>query len=244
MVYSSLVHAAAHLARRVASYDEEPWTEEQCVGHPITHDVHYPSQGATVYTGEQITLSWQSDFNVTGKLTQKWSAEIRDFTNMSFPEAWRYQIFCKSTVLAYPLCFISDQDLANVTFNYPSDDWTLWNRQCEEYWTLIERNWTIPEDLDLKSGKFAVIFTNETNPSNTSFVLSDLFFIENNQTSTTTAPTQTVTVTITTPAATNAGAETTESTPAPTNDGGLSSGVKTGISVGVAALTTLLLLGL
>ncbi|KAI8660379.1 hypothetical protein NCS57_01014900 [Fusarium keratoplasticum] len=226
MVYSSLVHAAAHLARRVASYDEEPWTEEQCVGHPITHDVHYPGQGDTVYTGEQITLSWQSDFNVTGKLTQKWSAEIRDFTNMSFPEAWRYQIF------------------SNVTFNYPSDDWTLWNRQCEEYWTLIERNWTIPEDLDLKSGKFAVIFRNETNPANRTSVFSDLFFIENNKTSTTTAPTQTVTVTIATPAATNGGSETTESTPAPTNDGGLSSGVKTGISVGVAALTTLLLLGL
>lgn len=138
---------------------------------------------------------------------------------------------------------LSDHYLANVTFNYPSDDWTLWNDACEEYWTLIERNWTIPEDLDLKSGKFAIIFRNETDPTNRTSVLSDLFFIQNNETSTTTAPTQTVTVTIATPAATG-GAETTESTPAPTNDGGLSSGVKTGISVGVAALTTLLLLGL
>ncbi|RSL58184.1 hypothetical protein CEP53_006218 [Fusarium sp. AF-6] len=146
---------------------------------------------------------------------------------MSFPEAWRYEIF------------------SNVTFNYPSDDWTLWNDHCEEYWTLIERNWTIPKDLDLKSGKFAIIFRNETDPANRTSILSDLFFIQNNETSTSTAaPTQTVTVTIATPEATNGGPETTESTPAPTNDGGLSSGVKTCISVGVAALTTLLLLGL
>ncbi|RSM17821.1 hypothetical protein CDV31_003247 [Fusarium ambrosium] len=228
MVYSSLVHAAAHLARRgAASSDDEIWTDEQCVGHPITHDVRWPSQGATVYTGEEIGLMWQSDFNITGKLTQKWSAELRDFTNMSFPEAWRYPIF------------------SNVTFNYPSDDWTLWNDHCEEYWTLIERNWTIPKDLDLKSGKFAIIFRNETDPANRTSILSDLFFIQNNETSTSAAaPAQTVTVTIATPAATNGGSETTESTPAPTNDGVLSSGVKTGISVGVAALTTLLLLGL
>lgn len=133
---------------------------------------------------------------------------------------------------------------ANVTFKYPSDDWKLWNRECEEYWTLIERNWTIPEDLDLKSGKFAIIFRNETNPANRTSVLGDLFFIENNQTSTTTAHTQTVTVTIATPAATDGGGETAENTPAPTNDASLSSGVKTGISIGVAALTALLLLSL
>ncbi|KAM0435906.1 hypothetical protein ACHAPT_002798 [Fusarium lateritium] len=230
MVFSSLVHAAAHLARRTP-VDDFVWDDEACLGHPITHDVHFPSQGATVQTGEQIPLSWQSDFNVTGKLTQKWSAEIRDFTNMSFPEAWRYEIF------------------SNVTFNYPSSDWQLWNEDCKEYWTLIERNWTIPEDLDLKSGKFAVIFTNETNPANTSTVLSDLFFIENNKTSTSTLPsspaeTQTVTVTIATPATTNEGGETTENTPVPSNDAGFSSGVKTGISIGVAALTTFLLLGI
>lgn len=94
MLHTPLVHAAAHLARGV-DLPEEPWTDEQCAGHPITHDVHYPRQGVSVYSGEQILLSWQSDFNVTGKLSQKWSAELRDFTNMSFPEAWRYQIFCK-----------------------------------------------------------------------------------------------------------------------------------------------------
>ncbi|CAG7564327.1 unnamed protein product [Fusarium equiseti] len=140
-------------------HDDEQTPAEWCKSTSLTKngdEIMFPNQGDVWSVGETKGFGWTGGVNVVDGQSQTFSLEIgsEDDTNGSKP----VKVF------------------ADKTFQYPSDDWQVWNDDCPD--TYLSYYWTIPKDFDIGDTRFVARLINTTDPDNKTTLTSNFFYID------------------------------------------------------------------